>query len=309
MVTMPRVTPADTGLLLYMLDYSKDKNTTAITNRENIHIPYWTHCMDFSHNHVDHEINIIIKGVGHYTYGPDKKTISVHSGQILFIPSGCEHSLSGADNFITLHGFYIHPSVFARLSNVMQPTPLVRKLATGHDSSIPVRWTDDNHVFRSMQEIYEQCLAEYARNNEWRVPLFNAVSQLLSVMVVRLLNTKSVDLSSDSTMMRLLNTRGWIDRHFLDHITISDLAQKTSLSRAHFSELFTNLTGVSPKKYIIGLRLNQAMALLEETDLSITDISIRTGFTHLAHFDRLFHDITGMSPNKYRIKKQSDKKS
>lgn len=212
---MPRLAPANTELLLYMLNYKKEKNATSIVN------------VKIFIYHLRPIVWIFpIKGVGHYTYGPDNKSISVHSGQILFIPSGCEHSLSGADKFITLHGFYIHPSVFARLSNIMQPTPSTRKLASGHDSSIPVRWTDDNHIFRSMQEIYEQCLAEYARNNEWKVPLFNAVSQLLAVMVVRLLNTKSVNLSSDSTMMRLLNTRSWIDRHFLDHITISELAKK-----------------------------------------------------------------------------------
>ncbi len=307
MVIMPRVTPADTGLLLYMLNYNKDENITANIEHEKFHIPCWNHCMDFSHHHVDHEINIILKGVGHYTFGPDNKQISVHSGQILFIPSGCEHGLIAAENFISLRGFYIHPSVFAKLSNILQPTPIIRKLAAGSDLSLPVRWTDDHHVFRSMQEIFEQCLAEYARNNEWRVPLFIAVSQLLSVMIVRLLNSKSADLSSDSTMMRVLNTRGWIDRHFLDQVTISDLAQKTALSRAHFTELFTSLAGMPPKKYITQLRLNQAMALLDETDLSITEISVRCGFSHLAHFDRLFHDLTKMSPNKYRMMKQNRK--
>jgi len=304
---MPRVTPSDTGLLLYMLNYSKNGNSPAFTEREAAYIPCWTDCMDESHYHVDHEINIILNGVGHYTYGPDNKLVSVHNGQVIFLPSGCNHSLIGSENFISLRGFYIHPSVFARLSNIMQPTPLIRKLASGNDLSIPVRWTDDNHIFRSMQENYEQCLAEYARNNEWRTPLFIAVSQLLAVTIVRLIISKSTELISDSTMLRILNTRGWLDRHFLDRVTISDLAQKASLSRAHFTELFTTLTGISPKKYIIQLRLNQAMALLEETDLSITDVSIRTGFNHLAHFDRLFHDNTGMSPNKYRSEKNLKK--
>jgi AraC-like DNA-binding protein len=83
-------------------------------------------------------------------------------------------------------------------------------------------------------------------------------------------------------------------------ITIDDLAGLANLSKFHFIRVFQNITGYTPHKYILLLRINKAKSLLNNEDLSISQIAEMCDFGDSKNFILNFRKFTGTTPKKYR---------
>ena len=92
----------------------------------------------------------------------------------------------------------------------------------------------------------------------------------------------------------------YLDEHYMDEITLDELAEMAYLSKYHFTRTFTSYAGASPYQYLISLRLNHARHLLLLTNAPIEEISFRTGFKNSKNFIRAFKQATGTTPEKYR---------
>jgi AraC-like DNA-binding protein len=99
---------------------------------------------------------------------------------------------------------------------------------------------------------------------------------------------------------RLLRVRDKMDRSYADALDIEALAASAHVSPAHFIRSFRETFGETPHRYLQRRRLERAMALLRETDLSVTEICLDVGFMSLGSFSRTFHEVVGMSPSAYR---------
>lgn len=86
--------------------------------------------------------------------------------------------------------------------------------------------------------------------------------------------------------------------------SITQIAKEMHMSRSQCTKIFTKVYGVSPRRYVSLLIVNQAKHLLVTTSLSIEDISVRLGFRSLSHFSRQFRRWTGTSPMQYRPKQE-----
>jgi AraC-like DNA-binding protein len=87
---------------------------------------------------------------------------------------------------------------------------------------------------------------------------------------------------------------------------VSRLAEVSGVSEAHFSRCFKLAFGLPPHRYLLTRRIEQAIALLRDTDLSITDIAYATGWESLGTFGRTFRDVTDLSPSAMRLQSRAD---
>ncbi|HEY3378613.1 MAG TPA: AraC family transcriptional regulator [Armatimonadota bacterium] len=271
-----------------------------VAQAESAHVDCVLGHMQEPHRHEEHEILTILDGAGRVQVegGP---TLPVVSGQIVVIPGGLTHILL-TDDHITLRGLYLHPRQCRLLANdPSMPT------AFGHAPFLP-KVVADAHLFRSLQELFEQCQAEYAREDPWRTLYLQTVGRLTAIILARLMQLDERSLHSDPASLRVLNVRAWMDRHFLEAVTLPDLSQMAHLSPSQFSALFRRLCGASPKAYLLQRRLDRAAALLAETEISVTEVAAGVGFEHLAHFCRIFRDTHSLSPREYRKKHQQNPK-
>lgn len=88
--------------------------------------------------------------------------------------------------------------------------------------------------------------------------------------------------------------------------TLEELASSAYLSPSRFSDIFRRAVGTSPLEYLIQLRLEQALMLLETSPLKISDIAMECGFRSLSNFNHLFRKHFGMSPKHARIRNKSN---
>ncbi len=102
-------------------------------------------------------------------------------------------------------------------------------------------------------------------------------------------------------LMRLGNVISYIERNYTKELTLESLAKRASMSPSTLHRAFTTALGESPINYLISVRLAKAKEMLISSSLSITEISMRTGFRDSNYFSRIFKKRTGKSPREYRL--------
>ncbi|HMG39806.1 MAG TPA: AraC family transcriptional regulator [Acidimicrobiales bacterium] len=98
----------------------------------------------------------------------------------------------------------------------------------------------------------------------------------------------------------MLRARDAIDRDYARPLAIPTLARIALVSEAHFIRTFRATFGETPHRYLQRRRVERAMALLRNTDHSVTEICFAVGFSSLGTFSRTFRDIVGLSPSGFR---------
>lgn len=83
-------------------------------------------------------------------------------------------------------------------------------------------------------------------------------------------------------------------------LDISLIYETLGMSRANFYRKVKSLTGLSPIEFIRNIRLEVGAELLRETDLNVSEIAQRTGFSSRSYFARNFKSVYGVSPSEYQ---------
>ena len=99
---------------------------------------------------------------------------------------------------------------------------------------------------------------------------------------------------------RLIKALEFMDDNLEDPVSITDLAIEVGLSRRQLERLFKKYLGDSPNEIYMRQRVARAYALLSETNLSITEISMATGFTNPNQLSLRFRRRYGISPYSLR---------
>ena len=82
--------------------------------------------------------------------------------------------------------------------------------------------------------------------------------------------------------------------------SVSDYAALCSLSVDRFSHSFKESIGISPKQYILKMRVGVACELLANTGLDISAIAENVGITDISYFCRMIKTHTGRTPSYFR---------
>ena len=86
-----------------------------------------------------------------------------------------------------------------------------------------------------------------------------------------------------------------------DPVPCDEIAAKIGISRRQLERQFNRYTSMPPLKYYINLRLARAHKLLQQTDLSVAQVAVSTGFLSLEHFSRVYRGKFGCPPSNDRM--------
>ncbi len=100
----------------------------------------------------------------------------------------------------------------------------------------------------------------------------------------------------------LESAKGYIINNFNNDISLSDIAGYVYLSTSHFARAFKKQYKISPIQFLLGVRIEKAKTLLEETNLKVGDIASSVGFSAQQRFNDIFKKHLGVSPSEYRQK-------
>ncbi|MEO1613208.1 MAG: helix-turn-helix domain-containing protein, partial [Pseudomonadota bacterium] len=75
-----------------------------------------------------------------------------------------------------------------------------------------------------------------------------------------------------------------------------DVAERVGLSPRQLERLFDRYLSTSPKKYRMEMRLNRARELLRQTEMSVIEVALASGFTSPSHFSKCYRSRFGSTP-------------
>jgi AraC-like DNA-binding protein len=109
------------------------------------------------------------------------------------------------------------------------------------------------------------------------------------------------------SLIRISKAIDFMENNYEQQITINLLARKTSMSESNFSYCFKKVTGLSPRDFLINLRVEKAIDFMTvNSNVNVTETAMKTGFYDSAYFSKKFKKIVGITPMAF-LKKQHEK--
>lgn len=93
----------------------------------------------------------------------------------------------------------------------------------------------------------------------------------------------------------------YVGTHYVDEITLDDMAQLAQLSPAYFSKYFKDITGTNFTRYLNGIRLEHALKDMLTQNMSVTDAAFENGFPNVKSFITICKKVYGYTPAQYKI--------
>jgi AraC family cel operon transcriptional repressor len=246
--------------------------------------------MSILHNHDFFEITFVKSGALYLTVN-DKKIMLTKNSLTLIRPSDVhiKEALSDCIDYNT--GFHIN--IFSSIFNYL-----------GHSFDSDLLISSELPPTVILPEIYSQSLCTRFKEIEESYKGDDTITALELRIIVLELICKFYSLSHITTDYLypswLQHTLTQMNKHenFVEGIpALLRIAEK---NHSYLSRSFKKHLQITPVNYINDLRLNYAANLLNETEMSILDISFESGFNNLSHFYHLFSRKYSLTPVQYR---------
>ena len=159
-----------------------------------------------------------------------------------------------------------------------------------------------------------QDIFPYTINIAEQLNQFNSLEEILEWLrsfcqkLCRLLNDRKSTRSDKLVDL----ARGYIKEHYMEKMTLADVAEALNISSGHLSNTFKKLTGTTLSDYIAQVKIQHAMELIDTHQYLMYDISDKLGFDNPYYFSKVFKKVTGISPREHEnrtIYPNTDKKS
>lgn len=163
------------------------------------------------------------------------------------------------------------------------------------------------------QTIFDEVRKELARvvslyfNQGTKQELFTSFLKLLQ-FVQNHFDTQAdavQDHVSQSSIARLNDVLQYLHQHWQEDISVAQLAAQVYVSPNYLSRFFNKYLGTTITEYLLGLRMQAAVELLNNDLSSITEIAIKTGFPNASTFIRKFKQRYGVTPKQYQKERRN----
>lgn len=255
--------------------------------RDNLKRPkVWT-CKNinfFPHFHGTIELTYVMEGEIYCTC--NGKNYTARQGELLIFPSYSVHSgtsTEGTKSAVVLIPLDYSTSIFSALTG-----------KTFRDLIVPDS-AECREIFHCMQMLLKN-KTKKVNANVTKGYIGVIIGTMIDVVGLKELgNDKNEYLSKDILM--------YLQENFLSPISLDDISARFGYSKYSFSHLFNAYFQCSMTDYINSLRARYAANMLLETERSMTEIAMQSGFESLRTFYRVFKKYFGATPSEYKKSK------
>ena len=230
--------------------------------------------------HINSELEIIVVTKGSIDVTVGDMTVTVEYGEAVFILPYETHSFSPigeSEGRVYMFSFGLVEDFYNRYGG-------------SETRSGKFRLSDEVAAF----------LAYTTPNAEKNPDELNAKSLFFPLVCEYL---KTVDTETIHNNKHALSVRRIVDHiheNLTEKITLSSVSQALGISSSAISEILREYTGIPFTDFVNNLRLEKAVHLLHDCDISITEAAYQSGFGSIRNFNRIFFDTLGITPSEYK---------
>lgn len=268
---------------------------------DDAHRPSHPHDLtEIEHKHDFCEL-VIVAG-GHARHSLEGRDFPVSAGDVFVLQGHQSHYFHDCDNLELINVMYTP-------TRLPLPESELRRLPGYCALFILEPTCRRQHRFISRLHLSRTRLAHAELIvQEIEVELNEGQSGYEAVLLTRLLDlmvflSRAYRTSASTEAKALLRVGGLIcelEKHYARDWSLPELVELSAMSRSTLMRIFRKATGQTPIDYLVRLRIQKAMALLTQTEWSITRIATAVGFNDSNYFSRQFRQTRGCSPSAHR---------
>ena len=244
------------------------------------------------HDHSAVEILLTLEGA--VTYVLEDTVYQVRKGEVLIVPPDMLHALSMEEGSSRIL-FLFEPDAVMSMRDIKFLAPYFDKpfhLRDGSEAHVRIR-----ELLLRARDAYEK------RDLMWNTFCYSCFLRIYAALGQNYLSgikprAGEPVRNMDSEVITAVMT--YINNHYMEELSLEDVAQFAGFSRYYFSRSFKKQTGYSFKDYLCQKRLQVAMDLLIRTNRSMREVALDSGFGSVATFNRVFREKKGCTPTQYR---------
>lgn len=244
-------------------------------------------------------VEIIMPVRNSITVTINKSSYHLKENDILVVPPGELHELVPTEEgarFVLLFDL----SVLNKFKGFARPFSLFSFPSLITPETMPDIWETERNFLK-------QVAKEYGDGGELAEP---SVLALLIQFFVLLARAKKDTIPAALPAMQPNKQReyaekfnivfDYIEHHYMEDITLEEVATQIGFSKFHFSRLFRQFTDTAFYDYLCARRLKTAEALLLDPNRSITEIALQSGFSSISTFNRVFKKFKECTPTEFK---------
>jgi len=246
-----------------------------------------------THWHEEAELTMLTEG--DCTYQIDLVEYHINEGDLIFIPPLVLHSIShGISEKILSETYVFHLNFLGGNSTDICSTRYLTPMMN-QEFSMPYIITPEHPAYDSLKNIFSQISTLYSEEVVGYELSIKAL--LLQACFLLLQYSSRIESSGALTTSDTLKTvLDYIELHFSEELTISELAHICHFSDYHFMRFFKKYMNMTCIEYINNLRLEKSIEMFKQGNTSIVDVSLSVGFHNLSYFHRAFKKKYNMTP-------------
>ena len=231
-----------------------------------------------------HVLQFVLSGKG--TLNINTHEWKLRENTLFYLPAGvsCKYDADADDPY----EYYWVSFIGTKAQQIIQNC--------GLSSKLPVKQMENSQVRELFEAIFRNIRSDSA---DYAYKILSDLYQLFF-----LISETNQDKLNPPRSVLINNALAYMDANYHLGITVEDVSKHLYMNLPYFSELFTKETGVNPSKYLMNIRMSNAMAFLQNTNMKIGKIALAVGMTPLA-FTNAFKKRYRYTPQEYRRK--SDK--
>jgi len=185
--------------------------------------------------------------------------------------------------------------------------PLLDKLLKSIEKNIPAKLTKENsnatsqmlHILHEM----ENCTFV----NDLRIMYMEAKAlELLSLCLHKASNsvqTGSMETLKPNQIEKLHYAKAYLSQHIDSPVSINEVARKVGMNDYMLKRGFKQLFGIAMYDYLIEIRMEESRKLLLDSELHISEVAYKMGYSSISNFSTAFKKRYGYSPSAFKKKK------
>jgi len=251
------------------------------------------------HSHYFSEMMLVRSGTCRVLRG--NQAYVLKPGELLYIAPLMRHSVESEDGGPVV--FDVIKFSGTRLREIPSYIADLRSIAAdAAQKHLPVRMSAEEVRAFHMDDIIQECICENARQDfAWdlhiRALLYLLITGLARFWISRR-DALADQLPREHNPIR--DIPAYIEQHISEPLRVEELAKRCSLSYPWFAKCFHEIYGISCKQFIEQIRIEAVEQYLVYSDLDLSQISSRTGYTDCSHMVKDFRRLRGITPGQFR---------
>lgn len=150
-------------------------------------------------------------------------------------------------------------------------------------------------IYLEGQKIDPMKFQKKVLDSEEAIEVLELMNQFMSQMTAVIGNIRA-----DSGDVLVRKALEYMEKHYMDKLTLDMVSSHVGISRFYFSNLFKKICGVNFSSYLNNLRIQEAKKLLKNPQMNVNQVAFLTGYREPQYFSKIFKKYTGMTVTEYR---------